>query len=245
MLLLLHAFPLNHTMWQPQIDALAPTTPLLALDYAGFGASQWHPTTPPDASHIDDVAASIVAELDRRSIAQVAVAGLSMGGYVALALWRIAPQRISGLAICNSRASGDDAATKAARVRNAHIARTQGAAALTEVMMPRLLSQYASPALYQQVRDLGSHADPEAMANAMLMIGERPDATALLPTITVPSLVIGATDDPIITVSDSAAVATALPNAQCVILPQCGHLSNLEYPTQFTAALQSWLQRIH
>lgn len=245
MLLLLHAFPLNHTMWQPQIEALAPTVPLLALDYAGFGTSHWYPTTPPNPRHIDEVAANIIAELDRRGIAHVAVAGLSMGGYLALALWRIAPHRITGLAICNSRATGDDAAGKATRVRNAHIARDQGAAALTDAMMPRLLSQYASPALVQQVRDLGSQADPEVMANAMLMIAERPDATTLLPTITVPSLVIGATDDPIITVSDSQAVAGAIPNAHCTILPQCGHLSNLEYPTQFTAALQSWLERIH
>lgn len=245
MLLLLHAFPFDHTMWQPQIDTLALTTPLLALDYAGFGQSTWQPTTPPDASHIDTVAAGIIAALDQRGIARVAVAGLSMGGYVALALWRIAPQRITGLAICNSRATSDDAPSKAARVRNAHIARTQGAAALTDAMMPRLLSQYASPTCVQQVRSLASQADPEVMANAMLMIGERPDATGLLPQIHVPSLVIGATDDPIIAVSESQAVAAGLPDAHCVIIPQCGHLSNLECPSQFTTALQAWLQHIY
>jgi pimeloyl-ACP methyl ester carboxylesterase len=111
-------------------------------------------------------------------------------------------------------------------------------------MMPRLLSQYASPALYQHVRDLGSQADPEAMANAMLMIGARPDASALLPTIHVPSLVIGATDDPIIPISESEAVRRSPAKHTMRDFAPMWSSQQPRIPTSFTAVLQSWLQRI-
>lgn len=87
-------------------------------------------------------------------------------------------------------------------------------------------------------------ASPDALANAMEMIRDRPDASALLPTIQVPSLVIGATDDPIMSVEESQLVADALPNSQCVIVPQCGHISNLERPQLFNDALIRWLMRV-
>ncbi|MFM7680224.1 MAG: alpha/beta fold hydrolase [Roseiflexaceae bacterium] len=240
---LLHAYPLNQHMWQPQRDSLATFGPVITLDYAGFGASHWDiaPRTP---RRIDDVAQHILTELDQRGIDQFAVAGLSMGGYVALAMWRIAAARIRGIAICNSRARADDEATKAVRTRNAEIARTSGAVAIADIMMPRLLSAYAPASVVTQVRQMALQASPDALANAMEMIRDRPDASALLPTIQVPSLVIGATDDPIMPVTESQSVADALPNSQCVIVPQCGHISNLERPQVFNAALIRWLTRV-
>lgn len=239
----LHAYPLNRTMWQAQLATFAAQTPIIALDYAGFGNSAWA-LAPDEPRHIADMANRILAQLDSMGVHQFAVAGMSMGGYVALALWRQAASRIRGIAICNSRAGGDDDASKAVRTRNAAIARQQGAQAIADIMMPRLLSEYASPAVRQHVYQMALHASPTALANAMEMIRDRPDASDLLPDITVPSLVIGATDDPIIPVSESQRVADALPNSQCVIIPACGHISNLERPAQFNDALARWMARI-
>ena len=240
---LLHAYPLNQSMWQPQLDALATFGPVVALDYAGFGTSHWDiaPHTP---RRIDDVAQHILTELNHRGIDQFAVAGLSMGGYVALALWRLAAARIRGIAICNSRARADDDVTKAVRTRNAEIARANGATAIAEIMMPRLLSSYATADVVTHVRQMALQAPPTALANAMEMIRDRPDASALLAHIQVLSLVIGATDDPIISVAESQHVAAQLPDAQCVILHQCGHISNLERPHAFNEALTHWRSRI-
>lgn len=242
-IVLLHAYPLNGSMWQPQLAPLHAYAPVIALDYAGFGTSQWHLTATQPRS-IDDLAVQLLAQLTQRGVEQFAVAGLSMGGYVALAMWRHAPTRIRGIAICNSRARADDDATKAVRTRNAQIARTDGATAIRDIMMPRLLSTYAPASVHAHVATMALQASPDALANAMEMIRDRPDASALLPTIQVPSLVIGATDDPIMSVEESQLVADALPNSQCVIVPQCGHISNLERPQLFNDALIRWLMRV-
>lgn len=240
---LLHAYPLNRSMWQPQIEALGTTHHIVALDYAGFGTSHWH-IAPDQPRRIDDMADMVLAALDAQGVDRFAVAGLSMGGYVALALWRRAAQRIRGMAICNSRASADDAAAQAVRTRNAEIARTNGATAIADIMMPRLLSAYASDAVRDHVYQLALQATPAALANAMEMIRDRPDSSALLRDMHIPSLVIGASDDPIIAADESRRVAAELPDSQCVILHQCGHISNLERPQQFNAALSGWLARI-
>lgn len=242
-LVLLHAYPLNRSMWQPQIDALSAHHHVIALDYAGFGQSAWA-LAAHEPRRIDDMANRILAQLDSMGVNQFAVAGLSMGGYVALALWRQAATRIRGMAICNSRARADDEAGKAARTRNAAIARQDGARAIADIMMPRLLSTHAAPAVFQQVAHMALQAAPAALANAMEMIRDRPDARDMLATIHVASLVIGATDDPIIAVAESERDATALPNSQCVIIRDCGHISNLERPHQFNAALAGWLTRM-
>lgn len=242
-IVLLHAYPLNRTMWHAQIDTFGTQTQVIALDYAGFGNSAWA-VAPHEPRRIDDMANRVVSQLDGMGVNQFAVAGMSMGGYVALALWRHAAARIRGIAICNSRARGDDDASKAVRTRNAAIARQDGAKAIADIMMPRLLSAHASPDVYQHVYQMALHASPTALANAMEMIRDRPDASDLLPGITVPSLVIGASDDPIIPVSESQLVADALPNSHCEIIPACGHISNLERPAQFNAALARWMARI-
>ena len=241
-LVLLHAFPLNQSMWQPQIAVLGHQYTVIAIDYAGFGRSTWEPGGTPGAHDIDDVAQSITAVLDELDIERAAVAGLSMGGYVALALWRIAPQRVDRLALCNSRASADDEATKQARSRNAAMVLEQGAEALADAMLPRLLSQHAGTGMRRHVHTLAASAQPRVSANALLMMRERPDATPLLPQITVPTLVVGASDDPIIPAHESLQMATALPNGNAVIIAESGHLSNLERPDVFNRALRDWMR---
>ncbi|MEY3990144.1 MAG: hypothetical protein RI985_1225 [Chloroflexota bacterium] len=242
-LILLHAFPLNHQMWQPQLAVLGHRYHILAFDYAGFGASYWHPSTPADTTHIDALAQSLVDTLDEYQIETAAVAGLSMGGYLALALWRIAPHRINRLALCNTRAAADDDATKAARSRNAAIALEQGAEAIADLMLPRLLSEFTGNGIKRIVRDMAASAPSRTLANALLMMRERPDASALLPHITVPTLVIGATHDPIIPADESRAMAAQIPHGQAIIIDEVGHLSNLERPDLFNSAIINWMQR--
>ena len=241
-LVLLHAFPLNHQMWQPQIAQLGHRYTIIAVDYAGFGMSTWNPHTPASPQHIDDVARSIVAVIDELGHERVAVAGLSMGGYVALALWRIAAARIERLAICNSRANADDDATKQARSRNAAMVLEQGAEALADAMMPRLLSEHCGDGIRRYIHTLAASAQPTVSANALLMMRERPDAEGLLPHIHVPTVVIGATHDPIIPANESTQIATALPHGRAVIIADAGHLSNIEQPQHFNQALMEWMQ---
>lgn len=241
-LVLLHAFPLHHRMWEPQIAVLGHRYRIIAVDYAGFGRSQWEPVTSV-VPQIEQIAHGIIDVLDQLDLDDVALAGCSMGSYLALACYRLAPQRFNRIALCNARASADDDATRAARTTNAAIARVHGNAAIADLMLPRLLSSHAGPGIGRYVHTMALEAQPETLAHALEMLRDRPDCRDLLPKMTIPTLVVGATDDPIMPVHESVALAKELPNSALVVLPECGHLSNLELPKQFNDAIIDWMKR--
>ena len=241
-LVLLHAFPLHHRMWEPQIAVLGHRYQIIAVDYAGFGRSHWEPLDSVVPA-IEQVAHGIIDILDQLDLDDVALAGCSMGTYVALAMYRLAPQRFNRIALCNARASADDDATRAARTRNAAIARSDGVEAIAEMMLPRLLSTHVGPGIRRYVHTLATEAPAETLANALEMIRDRPDARSQLPQMTIPTLVVGATDDPIMPVHESIALAKELPHCQTVILQDCGHLSNIEQPKAFNDAIIAWMQQ--
>lgn len=242
-LVLLHAFPLHHRMWEPQIAVLGHRYRIIAVDYAGFGRSHWEPVASVVPA-IEQIAHGIIDIFDQLDLDEVSLAGCSMGSYLALACYRLAPQRFRRLALCNARASADDDATRAARTRNAAVARTEGNAALADLMLPRLLSEHAGPGIRRYVHTMALEAQPETLATALEMLRDRPDARDLLPNITVPTLVVGATDDPIMPVHESVALAKELPNSELVILQDCGHLSNIELPKPFNDAVLAWMKRV-
>jgi 3-oxoadipate enol-lactonase len=105
------------------------------------------------------------------------------------------------------------------------------------------LSTHVGPGIRRYVHSLATEAPAETLANALEMIRDRPDARSLLPQMTIPTLVVGATDDPIMPVHESIALAKELPNCQTVILQDCGHLSNIEQPKAFNDAIIAWMQQ--
>ena len=241
-LLFLHAFPLHHRMWEPQIAVLGHRYQIIAVDYAGFGRSEWEPLASVVPT-IEQAAHGILDIIDQLDLDSVAMAGCSMGTYMALALYRLAPQRFNRIALCNARASADDDATKAVRTRNAHIARTEGIEPIVDQLMPRLLSSHVGAGIRRYVHTMALEASSDTVANALEMIRDRQDGRDLLAKMTIPTLVVGATDDPIMPVHESVALAKELPNSQIVVLQECGHLSNIEQPKRFNDALISWMQQ--
>ena len=241
-LLLLHAFPLHHRMWEPQIAVLGHRYQIIAVDYAGFGRSHWEPLDSVVPA-IEQVAHGILDILDQLDLDSVAMAGCSMGTYMALAMYRLAPQRFNRIALCNARASGDDDATKAARTRNAAIARSDGVEPIADMLLPRLLSSHVGQGIRRYVHTMALEASAETVAQGLEMIRDRPDCRDLLAQMTIPTLVVGATDDPIMPVHESIALAKDLPNSETLIMQDCGHLSNIEQPKVFNDALIAWMQR--
>jgi pimeloyl-ACP methyl ester carboxylesterase len=241
-LVLIHAFPLAADMWRPQLERVPDGWRFLAPDTRGFGPGAVASATPPS---IDDLAGDVVALLDQLELERATIAGLSMGGYVALALFRVAPERVTGLVLANTRAGADSADGRAGRDKLIALAREGGPQAVADQMLPKLLgdtTRRARPDLPRAVRAMIEGNSAEAIAGALHAMKERPDSTALLPRINLPALVVAGEEDALIPVAESEAMDRALPRSHLVVLPASGHLSSFETPDDFSEALGNFLR---
>ena len=239
-LVLLHAFPLTADLWRPQLVRAARGWRLLAPDLRGFG-----PGVAPVSASMDEMAADVEAFLDAMEIDKAIIGGLSMGGYVTMALFRRAPARFSGMLLANTRAGADSEEGRTARDKMIALVRKEGPGAVADQMLPKLLgttSQRARPQLTTLVRRLIESNSADGIAAAIEGLRDRPDSMPTLQTVSVPALVITGEEDAIIPVSESEAMAAALTRSQLVVLPAAGHLSSLEVPDDFSEALGTFLQ---
>jgi pimeloyl-ACP methyl ester carboxylesterase len=237
-LVLIHAFPVDASMWEKQVRALEGESGVLAPLLPGFGG------TPGvgDVMTMEAAADHVAAEMDQAGVDRAAVCGLSIGGYVAFAMWRRHRHRIAALALADSRAAPDDDAGRERRRQVAETARSNGSEAIAE-SPPALLSEGADPGLWERVKEMIRRQPGESIAAASLGMGEREDARPLLPEIDVPTTVIVGSADTLTPPPMSEAMADAIPGAELVVLEGAGHLSNLEDPEGFTAALRDLLRR--
>lgn len=236
--LLLHAFPLDSSMWAPQREALAGRT-ILAPDFPGFGRQ------PADgAADLDDFARSALSHLDDAGLARAVVVGLSMGGYVAFRLYDLAPERIAALVLADTKASRDDEAARMKRTDQATRIRREGVGWLADALLPALLGETTRrtrPQIVSAVRKLIAAARPEGVARALEAMRERPDSTPLLAGITVPVLVLVGEEDTLTPPAEAQKIAGAAADGRLVVIPGAGHLSNLESPQAFNEALGDFL----
>ncbi len=236
-LLLIHAFPLNSAMWNQQITDLSDQFLVIAPDIRGFGQSELG-----DAPiSLDQYAADLVALLDHLGIGRVAVAGLSMGGYIAFALLRAAPGRISKLILADTRAEADTEEGRQARAQNAQLAEREGVPALVTQMLPKLLAPDADATVHTQVRQIASANGAAGVAAALRAMAARPDATVHLGTTDIPALIIVGSADALTPLEAAQAMYRALPAARIVTIDGAGHLSNLEQPAAFTSTIRRFL----
>lgn len=240
--LFLHAFPLNRQMWQGELTALLADERyrLVALDWRGLGESD---ITDP-VSTMDMFAGDVAGLMDALGIQQAVLCGLSMGGYAAFAFLRKYAQRVAGLILADTRPGADGPEAQANRENVARIAETQGTAAIADLQVPRILSEYTRqhhPEVELRVRQMIDAATAQGIAAASRGMGQRADSTDLLAGITCPTLVIVGEQD-ILTPPDVAQeYAAQIPSAQCVVIQNAGHLSNLEQPEAFLQAVRGFL----
>ena len=234
--LLLHAFPLDNTMWEPQIGILSKRFRIIAPDMRGFGKSQ-----PASPWTMHDMADDLNALLDHLAVPSAAIVGVSIGGYIALALWSKFPQRVRQLVLSNSRARADNDTEKAARNDMIAAIEQSGTAILPDRMLPRLLQPNPQADVVRRVRAVIERADSTAAAYALMAMRDRMDFSSMLHRMTCPVMVLTGENDAIIRVEDARAVAEAIPGARFVNIPDSGHLSNLENPDAFNDALLSFL----
>jgi pimeloyl-ACP methyl ester carboxylesterase len=235
--LLLHAFPLHSGMWARQIAALSARHRVIAPDYRGLGRS----AVPPEASTMELLAQDVRALLQHVRVERAAVAGLSMGGYLAFELYRQAPALFRGLALCNTKAGADTDEGRASREQFAKTVLERGLSWVADELVPKLLRREPDPAVTKEVRSLISDGTPAGVAAAQRGMARRPDSGPTLATITCPTLVVVGTEDTLIPPAESEKMAKAVKGAKLVKVPGAGHLSNVENPDAFNAALTAFV----
>jgi 3-oxoadipate enol-lactonase len=240
-LLFVHGYPLDHTLWQPQIEGLADMAWLIMPDLRGFGQSD----APDQVYTMDQHADDLAALLDVLKIERAVVCGLSMGGYIALAFWRKYATRVRGLILVDTRAGTDAPAARQSRLDMVELVKRHGAAAAAKAMLPRLMAEstrQSRPDVVESVRAMMLRQPPVGIIGAQLGMAERPDSTPTLPTITVPTLAVFGDQDVITPAEpDGRILAEAIPDARLVVIPNAGHLSNLEQPEAFNATVREFL----
>ncbi len=236
-LLLLHGFPLTGASFWPQLDAPPPGTRLIVPDHRGFGQSA------PGAGPLtmDAIAADALALLDALKLSRTALGGVSMGGYVAMALLRLDPARVDRLVLIDTWCGADDEAGKARREATAQQLEREGLDALVETMLPKLIAPRAPEALRQRLEAMMRAARPESAAAASRGMGQRTDSRELLSRFAGPALVVVGSEDPITPPAKAREMAALMSLSRVVELEGCGHLPNLEKPEAFNAALSEFL----
>lgn len=247
-ILLVHGFPLDHTMWNPQIDALAPRHRVIAPDLRGFGQSPLGEIDESRGVSMEQYADDLAELLDELQVSDpVVLMGLSMGGYIAWQFVRKYQDRVRALVQLDTRALADNDEARAGRLKMAENVAEWGSGRVAEMMGPRLFSPRSFqrlPQVIEAVRRVVEGTPPEAIAAAQRGMAARPDVTGMLSTIRVPTLIIVGDQDAISPPAEMQAIATAIPSAEFVVIPDSGHMTTLEQPTAVTSAIEKFIARI-
>lgn len=244
---LIHAFPLGPEMWAPQLERVAEGWRFIAPDLNRLAQ-----TLPPDGgSHgegtdrrsiaIDDYARGIVRLLDRLEIDNATIGGLSMGGYVTFALFRLAPERFTGAILADTRPGADSPEGRTARVKMRELLASRGPSAIADQMVPKLLSANAEAEVVAHVRRMVERVPQQAIDSALAAMMNRPDSTPDLPRMSCPTVIIVGEQDQVTPLAEAERMHAAMPRSRLTVIPEAGHLANVERPDEFTHALHDFL----
>jgi pimeloyl-ACP methyl ester carboxylesterase len=240
-LLLVHGFPLDHSMWAGQIAELSRSCRVIAPDLRGFGQSDATPGTVTMGQFADDLAGLLDALNVREP---VTFCGLSMGGYVGWQFVARHANRLGRLIVCDSRSIADTPDGAAGRLKTAEKVLREGASVVAEGMIPKLFSRASldSNASYvAATREVIRRTSPDGIAAALRGMAERPDVTGQLGRITVPTLVLCGAEDAISGPAEMRTIAEAIPGAQFVEIAGAGHMAPLEKPAEVNNAIRQFL----
>lgn len=239
-LLLIHAFPMNARMWEGQLKCADAGWRVLAPQLRGFDGGDGDPA----ARSMDDYAGDLIDLLDGLHVREAVVGGLSMGGYIAFALFRHAARYFRGLILADTRPQADTPAAVQGRNEMLALVRDKGTGAVTDQMLPRLLGETTRrerPDIVEQTRALMLANSPEAVAGAIVALRDRPDSTSVLATIRCPTLIVVGDEDTITPPELSEGMQHAIAGSELAVIRRAGHLANLEQPEEFNTALARFL----
>jgi 3-oxoadipate enol-lactonase len=239
-LILLHAFPLNARMWEPQLALAEHGWHVIAPHFRCFDTSDGGPP----ASSVDDYAGDVIDLLDALHIHDAVVGGLSMGGYVAFAVLRHAASYIRALILADTKATADTPEGVEGRLRMLQLLVDKGVSAIADEMIPKLLAASTvsgRPDVVDWVGTMIRPTPPPAISGAIRALMSRPDSTPLLSMIHVPTLVVVGEEDTLTPPAMSEEIHRGIAGSELVRIAGAGHLSNLEQPKAFNDALAHFL----
>lgn len=242
--LFVHGYPLNRQMWRPQLQDLSQVARVLALDLRGHGES----AAIQGVYEMESLAEDCAKFLDALGIQRpIILAGLSMGGYVAFAFYRRYAERLAGLILAATRAGADSLEVKTSRDQAAEQVKRGGVEEIVKGMLPKLLAPktyQARPELVEQVKKIMLQTAEPGILGDLAGMKVRPDSTEVLPQITVPVLILHGADDQVFSQQEALAMHAAISNSKLEILPDAGHLLNLEQPEKFNRAVRRFISTI-
>ena len=215
----------------------------LRADALGCGSSP----APPPGLTLEDVAAGVLTALDERGVGEVAVVGLSMGGYTAMAMLRSAPERVRALVLADTRDGADADGARSDRLDMARRVRAEGVEPIVEPMLQRLLGAASREEAHiaDPVRSRIRHCTAEGVAACQEAMAARPDSAGVLAAVRLPTLVVCGAEDAVTPPEEMRAMAARIPGARFTVVAGAGHLSNLEQPAAFGELLAGFLDEVY
>jgi pimeloyl-ACP methyl ester carboxylesterase len=238
---LLHSFGHNKTLWAPQLHYfLERGCRVVAPDMPGHGDSTFDP-----AHHtVDGIAQSYIELFAALGLERVVLAGISMGGYIALRMWDRKSELIAALVLSNTKAEKDSDEIVARRRAQIASLRQHGLAEFIRSGAPRRLSPKTladRPWVLDSIMMMNFTVSAEANAATLEAMAVKADDTATLPTIDVPTLITSGSDDTFIPRTSPAALKDGIRHSQLHVIEDTGHVSNLERPAQYNRLVDDFL----
>lgn len=237
-LLLVHGFPVNRTIWSAQLAGLSHIRRVVAPDLRGRGKS---PAASEEGWSIQDLAGDVAETIEALGAGPVDLAGLSMGGYVAFALLRTHPELVRSLILVSTRAVQDPPEYKTGRKMTAERAMRFGTRALAESMIDKLLTPEAPEDLRQRVLAMFDAVPGATSARDSLAMRDRADSTPMLGLIDVPTLVIEGAQEDLLPAGSAQAMAKVIRGGRLATIPGAGHFAPVENPEAFNRVVQEFL----
>jgi len=235
----LHGFPHNRSLWAPQLGGLLARARCVAPDLRGFGDSEISgPYT------MDRYADDVIAMLDALQIERAVIAGLSMGGYIAFAIWRRHRQRVRALILADTRPGADSEEARAKRREHIALARAKGSGAVADALIAGMVGRTTRekhPDIADAVHRMLTMAPVDGVIGALEAMIARPDSTPTLATIDVPTLIIVGDEDVLTPPKEAQAMHEQIPGSRLEVLAGAGHVSNVERPAAFNHVASEFL----
>jgi 3-oxoadipate enol-lactonase len=240
-LVLIHGFPLNPSMWDPQIALAARGWRLIVPELRGFGEG----LADPPVTSMDDYAGDTIDLLDKLHVETAVICGLSMGGYIAFSMFRHAPNYFRAMVLADTKSQADTPEAVSGRKSMQQLAREKGVGAVADALLPKLVgdtTRRERPAVVDAVRQQITGNSVESIVGALTALMTRPDSTATLATIRCPVQIIVGDEDAITPPPVSEQMHRDMPGSELTVIKGAGHMSNMEQPTLFNDTLARFLE---
>jgi 3-oxoadipate enol-lactonase len=240
---LLHGYPFNRSLWRDQVEALKQNHRVVLPDLRGHGES----AITPAPSTMEDMARDVALLMETLNISRATIGGLSMGGYVALAFYRLFPLRVRALVLADTRAQEDTEEDKQNRALQSEKVLREGMEGIADSLLPKLLAAETvakRPELVKRLREMMVKTEPEGAAAALQGMATRKDQTSFLSRIISPTLIVVGREDTLTPVADAEMMHREIGGSRLKVIEGAAHVSNLEQPQEFNQALLKFLRDV-